>query len=165
MREIPLTQGYVALVDDEDFERFGHLKWCVAIGMNGHVQHAKRRISKVPNVCVTLHREIMQAAPHEVVDHKNGNPLDCRRENLRRTTQHRNTQNKGLHHNKQTSKYKGVSKTQQGNYRARIYAGHEIWLGRFDNEEDAARAYDEAARKHFGEFAALNFPRAGERAA
>jgi hypothetical protein len=107
-----------------------------------------------------LHRVILGLSDRRVMgDHRNGDTLDNRRENLRASTNQQNSQN-GVTHSDSTSKFKGVSwDKQRGKWAAGIgISGKRISLGRFDSEHDAARAYDAAALKNFGDFARLNFP-------
>lgn len=108
-----------------------------------------------------LHRLIMRAKKGEIVDHKNGDILDNRRYNLRvcnPTQSTWNTSKKGG----SLSPFKGVSFYDIGNgrpWRSRITVNKKTrQLGRFDSEAGAAKAYDDAAKIHFGEFAKLNFP-------
>jgi hypothetical protein len=84
--------------------------------------------------------------------------LDNQRQNLRLATNQQNCRN--IHGGRGTSAYKGVSAHQMSHrWRARLTVdGRETHLGMFDTEEAAALAYDEAARRHFGEFACPNFP-------
>ena len=93
-------------------------------------------------------------------DHKNHNGLDNRRENLRPATHTQNQQNTRPRVIVGTSRYKGVCwSKRERKWRAVIkFAGVQRHLGYFADEEDAARAYDAAARKYHGEFACLNFP-------
>lgn len=105
-----------------------------------------------------LHRLIMNASGSVQVDHINGDGTDNRRNNLRIATPSQNMANTGKHsHNK--SGYKGVSKRKdRDKWRAQITKDRKVyWLGDFDNEVDAAIAYDVAASKHHGDFAYLNF--------
>jgi len=94
-----------------------------------------------------------------VVDHINGNGLDNRKANLRLATRRQNQFNRRQRCDAVLSKYKGVTFRKKTNkWLVRIgYCGRRINLGLFDNETDAAKAYDEAAKELFGEFAALNF--------
>lgn len=113
-----------------------------------------------------MHRLILGLAPGQVGDHRNGNGLDNRRENLRMATYSQNNQN-ARPSSKKASPFKGVSircNRFGGRYKARPWAaeihvdGRKIGLGSFPDEVSAAKAYDVAAREHFGEFAKLNFP-------
>jgi hypothetical protein len=152
MREIALTQGKVALVDDEDFELVSQWKWCVLRGK--YTWYAVRGCADGKSVL--LHREILglSAGMGDYVDHKDGDGLNNQRSNLRIATQSQNNANARNRLNV-SSPYKGVCWDKARNvWMARI---SEIFLGRFSSEEDAARAYDEAAVERFGEYARTNF--------
>lgn len=160
VKEIPLTQGKVALVDDEDYEQLMKYKWHACNYINTF--YAKRNV--YPKSPVFMHRVIMNAQPGEQVDHINNNGLDNRKCNLRITTQSQNLMNARKRPNC-TSSYKGVYWCKEINqWIAKIKTKEErLNLGRFDNEIDAARAYDEAAKKLFGEYAKLNIMELNEK--
>lgn len=141
--------GHEVLVDDADLELLLTRKWWVR-DKGGGLRYATSRDG------VTMHRFLMNAKHGQMVDHKNRNPLDNRRSNLRFCTHSQNQQNR--HCNRGNSLFKGVWR--EGN-KWRAYIGFEskqIWLGSFANEEAAARAHDRAARIYHGEFAYQNFP-------
>lgn len=144
---IPLTQGKAALVDDEDFDKLNQYKWC----FDG--QYAQR---KVGNKTIRMHRVILDSPQ---VDHIDGDGLNNQRSNLRVCTHTQNQMNRAKH-KIMSSKYKGVSWNKPTEkWRARIETNQgSLYLGLFEVEEEAARAYDEAAKENFGEFARLNFP-------
>jgi hypothetical protein len=160
MIEIPLTQGLVALIDDEDEEQ-ARFKWFAAA--SGPAIYAARnarvaeRAAGAPSF-IRLHRAIMQASRGQEVDHVNGDTLDCRRANLRLATRTQNMQNRGRQRNG-ASGFKGVSKWKANpGWIAQItILGKRVYLGSFGTPEEAARAYDAAAREAFGVFARLNF--------
>lgn len=103
-----------------------------------------------------LHRAVLRCAPGEQVDHRNSNGLDCRRGNLRLSTQTQNMQSRRRKFSSRTP-YKGIH-YRNGLWEAAIRSGgRSRYLGRFCSAEDAARAYDAAARESFGEFARTNF--------
>lgn len=144
----------VALVDDCD----GHLAslpWRPQRSTTG-MFYAVRSGPKATTIY--LHRQVMDATQNIEVDHRNGNTLDCRRDNLRLATHAQNSRNVRIpRHN--TTKYKGVRRSRGGRWNAYIkYAQVQRHLGSFDTKEEAAHAYDRAARKLFGEFARPNFP-------
>ena len=106
-----------------------------------------------------MHRIILNAPKGTMVDHINGNGLDNRKENLRLCTTRENNANQKKNRNN-SSGYKGVAKASNcSKWRAYIRVdGVQRHLGNHNTPEEAARAYDAAAKKHFGEYAHLNFP-------
>ena len=139
MREIPLTQGKVALVDDEDYEYLNQFKWYAQKIHN--IYYAMRslpKINKPHQLC--MHAVIVGTPPGMVTDHINGNGLDNRRENLRIVTNRENLQN--LHHPK-SSKYPGVSFiTSRKKWRTQIQLkGKRQFLGEYSDETTAATVY------------------------
>jgi hypothetical protein len=107
-----------------------------------------------------LHRAIMHARKGKLIDHRNGDGLDNRRDNLRLATHSQNMCNRRKTKLKTTSRFIGVYFNRETNkWRAAIKCkGKKIALGRFVNEVEAAMAYDAAAKKYHGRFASLNFP-------
>lgn len=166
MPKVPLAQGQVAIVDDEDFERVSAFEWEARWHPGTRTFYAVRKVwvgRKVVQT-VALHRWILNAPEGVLVDHRDGNTLDCRKANLRTATHAQNSRNSAQHRDN-TSGFKGVSKSGK-KWAAYITVNRKPqYLGRFDKPVDAARAYDQAARKHFGEFARLNFPKEGEASA
>lgn len=168
--EIPLTRGLVALIDEVDLPLVAPFKW-----------HAGRR-HQTPEKYVAvsgrgganptlhgrvyMHRLILGASHGQLVDHKNGDPLDNRRANLRIATRAQNNTNKSLTRIP-NSGFRGVCKQSGCNlWDVRFrFDGKLRYTGSYASPEEAARAYDEAARLHHGEFAVLNFPGPGERGA
>jgi len=156
-REIPLTQGYFAIVDADDYERLNRYKWHVGVYPNNRVYPS--RWSVVKSKRIRMHKDILTPVRGFVIDHINGNTLDNRKDNLRICTHSQNLTNVGKKSNN-TSGYKGVSwNKSHGKWQSQICVnGKTTYLGHFNDKLKAAKAYDDAALKHHGEFARLNFP-------
>lgn len=154
MKAIPLTKGAVALVDDEDFDHLSRHSWhLTAQGYAGRTS----QVGKVKS-WLLMHRVVAKAPAGMHVDHANGNKLDNRQSNLRCCTPAQNQANRSVQSGR---RYKGVIYQKQiaPKVRAEINVnGQARHLGCFASAEDAARAYDRAAREQWGEFARLNFP-------
>jgi hypothetical protein len=158
-RKIPLGEGRFTIVDPQDFYRLSFFHWTLD-GKKENIYAIRNLISANEKTkIIRMHREIMQAPAGLFVDHRNNNGLDNRRSNLRPATHSQNMQNRGKRKNA-GSIFMGVSFDKwTGKWKARIRSdGKKMYLGRFDIEIDAAKAYDEAARKYHKEFARLNFP-------
>jgi len=151
---IPLTQGKFAIVDPEDYDELSRYKWTAAKSPNTFyaVRSVRRRQ-------IRMHRLITDAPKGLVVDHRNHNGLDNRKQNLRLCTRPENARNQRPQTNR-SSKYKGVCwHKNQKKWLARVYSnGVTYHLGSFKSEIAAAKAYDKKAKELFGEYACLNFP-------
>ena len=162
MHLVELTRGRFAIVDDVDVDLVRGYAWSVRSGASG-TMYASSVLREADALngpkTLTMHRLIMQPPNGWEVDHINGDGLDNRRCNLRICTRTQNARN--VRAQQGSSSFKGVSWIRSAKkWRAGIRAsGKKIYLGQFDAEEDAARAYDDAARTLHGEFAWLNFPR------
>src|SRR5207249_5798298 len=154
MKKIPLTQGQVALVDDEDYYWIIKNKWCYNSSC-GAVRRRKNHESR-PNRLAYMHREILEYYKINTnglhIDHVNGIKTDNRKQNIRTATSSQNAAN--------MFKYgsKGIDyRPDKRKWRARIKINYkQIFLGHFDSEQEAMQAYNTAARKYFGEFARTN---------
>lgn len=167
MKEIPLTQGLVALVDDEDFDRLSRFKWFASRYHNQWYAMRNAGVAEMRRVRkIRMHREVLGLPNGDVVevDHRNLNGLDNRKGNLRAASRGQNSRNipkRELHMGQPpSSRYKGIYLAKHcGLWRARISLNRKlVQLGYFSSEMAAAQAYDEAALKYHGEFACLNFP-------
>ncbi len=154
-RRIKLNKGRYATVDVEDYEKLARYDWQLYESKCGNFYAVRSE----NGLLVKMHRVVMNAPAGFLVDHKSGNGLDNRKANLRIVTAAQNSYNMRKRTKTCSSKYKGVSKVKKNNkWRAYININSKYkHLGYFDNEIDAAGAYDEAAKKYFGEFAKLNF--------
>lgn len=155
---MPMSSGNFVLFHREDFGLVSPYHWYQSRHPRGpyavaDVSQKKRRRH------FRMHRLILDAPTGVIVDHVNRNGLDNRRCNLRLCTNAQNQCNRGRPKNN-TSLYKGVSFCRStGRWSVKIQnLGEYIWIGRFETPEEAAWAYDDAAREHFGEYAYLNFP-------
>ena len=159
-RKIPLGEGRFTIVDQKDFYLLNNFRWC-AKG-DGQCIYAVRFVIEADKRAkiVTMHREIMDTPPGILVDHRNNDGLDNRRDNLRLATSSQNNINCRRNKSKSSSRFVGVTfDKRKKQWRVRISVNRKrIFLGYFDSEIDAAKAYDEAAKKYYGEFARLNFP-------
>lgn len=150
-KEIFLSQGKFAIVDDEDYERVNQYKWHYRQGYASHTRYENGKF-----VTVNMHRMIVGALPGQIVDHINRNKLDNQKVNLRICTVGENNRNR-IQVSGTTSKYKGVHK-KENSWVASIRVNRKkIHLGSYAAEEDAARAYDSVVDYFHGEFARKNF--------
>jgi hypothetical protein len=160
---VTLTQGKVALVDRADLEVVAEHRWCA-----NRVSNVWYAISNLythgRHSMLRMHRALKPMC--ELVDHINGDGLDCRNVNIRIATKTDNGRNSSKRRDC-SSGFKGVGWNKEcKRWQVRIVvAGHGRYMGLYDARDEAARAYDAAARASFGAFAALNFPEPGERSA
>ena len=158
-KKICLTHGKLAIVDVEDFDWLSQWHWFYKPGGYA-VRNQYLGTTGTPKVKrykrIYMSREILKAPVGLVVDHINHDTLDNRKVNLRLATHRENSINSSIR--KHSSRYKGVSwKKQYKKWASNIVVyKKQISLGYFDNEEEAAKIYNEAAKKYFGEFAFVN---------
>ena len=155
MKTVPLTQGKEALVDDEDYERVIAVRWYYQKHKSGGGYAVNCTWNGGKKIYVLLHRLILRVNDKERVDHRNRNKLDCQKTNLRIASSAENNRNRSPRA-KASSKYKGVSRLGK-KWLATICCNYKKQnLGVFATQEEAARAYNEAAKQLFGDFAYLN---------
>lgn len=165
MKLIKTRKGICVKVDDGDYAHLNQYKWHIS-GRQGNYYARCARLGK------SMHRYLLAAKEGQFVDHINGDGLDNRMNNIRTCTHAQNMCNRKP---ASKSKYKGVSSHQSRvihklkSGKTKIYLARKRWtasikrpdstskhIGIFDNKEDAARAYNEAAKQYQGEFARLN---------
>lgn len=150
-KQIYLSRGKVALVDDDLYEYLNQWKWSFDGRYATRAEKGKR---------VYMHRVVAQTPPGMETDHRSGDRLDNQRQNLRNATITQNRSNARKHHDNRTG-FKGVSWSKQNKkWQAQIQVnGKKICIGFFSAPEDAAQAYDAKAKEKdmHGEFARTNF--------
>lgn len=159
-RSIPLTRGFVALVDDADFGWLNQWKWQAHVKREGLVYAMRdERRADGTRRRVRMHRAILDVPEGLFPDHIDGDGLNNQRANLRVCTHRDNCRNRRSRSTTSTFKGVGWDKAAQ-RWEANIGngLGRTRRIGRYRTEEEAARAYDAAAREIHGEFARLNFP-------
>ena len=145
MKKIPLTQGKLALIDDEDFDLVSKHKWSVS--NIGHNFYATTRSKDTKY----MHRLVMNNPAGLEIDHINGDGLDNRKKNLRVCDRSRNSANR--RNFKNSTGFRGVAKQSLSNtYQAGIWIrGKRIYLGTFKTPEEASLAYRKKYREEYGE--------------
>jgi len=162
-RLIAITRNKFAIVNAEDYERLSKFHWHAKYSSRSwYAVRCALAKEKRKRKLVWMHNEIKRAPKGKLIDHFNHNGLDNRRTNLRAATRGQNTCN-CRKHTGCSSRYKGVCfhKNKHSGYPWDTYIndnGRRIHLGVYKTEVEAARAYDEAAKKYHGRFATLNFP-------
>ena len=169
MKKIKLTQGYFAIVDDEDYSSLNKRKWFVNSHKGRTIYVVTWDRITTPCKLLRMHRILLGLIDPKIYgEHKNGNGLDNRRCNLRIATNSQNQANRNkpldnksgykgvcrnVHYVKGSKNSKGFSKAWQANIGVK---GKVIFLGNYTTQEKAALVYNKAAKKYFGEFAQLN---------
>ncbi len=163
---IPLTRGLYALVDEKDYEMLAKNNWYAQKVKHTHyaVRRTSQKLGKQKRI--GMHRQILNAPKGYMIDHKNHCGLDNRRTNIRLCTNVQNQQNRNPNKTA-SSQYKGVHRQIGKIYKGKRYSGKwcarignngkRIYLGLFNDEIKAAKAYDKKAKELFGEFANANF--------
>lgn len=154
MKEISLTQGKTALVDDADFDLVNKHRW--AARKSRHLFYAQ---SKIGGKTVSLHAFLLTPPLNVDVDHIDGNGLNNQRSNLRICSHMENMANQKRHSDSK-SPFKGIWRASNCDRWAAqlVFNGKKVYLGVYKNAADAALAYDKKAKELFGPFARLNFP-------
>ncbi len=155
MKKIFLTQNKFAIVDDDMFDHLNQWKWYFNQGYAVRavtLRNGTKRQGKI-----FMHRIVNLTPDHLFTDHLNGNKLDNRKENLRVCTTAQNAMN-SVKKRFNKSGYKGVSKASHSEKWMAAFRknGKQVYLGLFETKQMAAKTYDKAVKKHFGEFAKLN---------
>ena len=153
-RKIPIGKGIEAIINESDYLLVSPYTWWIGSGRNSHTLYACATINGHKT---KMHRLIMNATKGQIVDHINGCGIDNRRQNLRLCSHSQNSANM-FRMALGSSRFKGVSWDKvKKRWFAKITVNYkQIALGRYRTEEDAARAYDAAAKTYFGKFANIN---------
>jgi len=158
-RRIKLTRGKYTLVDPEDFERLNQYKWYCT--HNGYAKRTvPKRLVKGKQKYALMHRELCPVSDGMVIDHINRNPSDNRKANLRPATRQQNCWNVDYKRRPRRSRYIGIYFDKRiGKWRVHMQLdGRFRFFGHYADDVEAAKKYDEVAKKYRGEFAVLNFP-------
>jgi hypothetical protein len=153
---VPLSRGLFATIDVAD-EWVTRHRWFAF--KDGHTSYAATNVGIGKAKRPALMHRMLLGFPESFVDHRDGDGLNNRRENIRLATRSQNQFNRRKTEG-MTSCFKGVNRKSNGKFQASISLGNNAkrWSRVFTSEETAARAYDVKAAEWFGEFARLNFP-------
>lgn len=158
-KQIKLTKGKFAVIDDNDFALVSRYNWRASKSGNTYYATTDIWVPGEKRITIDMHRLILgDSSP--ATDHADGDGLNNTRLNIRACTYSENNMNKAKQSNN-TSGFKGVSKngSKRNPWASHIQANKaNKFIGHFPTAEEAARAYDKAAKELFGEFARLNFP-------
>ncbi len=151
----PRGRGLTVKVDDDIYEKYGHLHWRLDSG--GYPYKVFEHVHDMPKQ-KRLHRVVLGVDdPKQRIDHITGDKLDARRENLRRCTNAENIRNSAKRSVSSTSPYKGVHRLANGQWRASIMVDYQKFnLGNYDDPDDAGYIYDQFALALFGDYARCN---------
>jgi hypothetical protein len=155
VKQIPLTQGKVAIIDDEDFERVARIKWCYSKShgyASGKIPYEDGTYSKA----ILMHRYLLNVPKDKVTDHINLDKLDNRKANLRICTRGENNRNMKIRSTNKSG-YKGVYPHYTGRFQVHVrHEGKSNYVGLFDDPEEAALFYNFWAFDLHGEYANVN---------
>jgi hypothetical protein len=167
MKIIKIAKKYEIKIDETEYEKYSQQNyvWDIVYKRRGVIRYVRvmprgsagAKEARKQFKRYRLHRLIMGITdPKIIVDHINRNPLDNRKSNLRLCTIAENSRNSGIISSRNTSGYKGVTKSSK-KWLARIeFNGKKMYLGSFNTPQAAAEAYDKKAVELFGEFACTN---------
>ncbi len=161
---VPLTRGHFAVIGVEDAELVLSKNWHVCDSQHGLYAATREFPENGKSYILKMHRLIKGCRRGDgiFVDHRNRNGLDNRRKNLRRCTPAQSINNRGKNKNGRHSQYRGVcryvgERVRRPLWRAYIVKDYkQTSLGIYESEQEAAKAYNRAAKSLFGEFASLN---------
>jgi hypothetical protein len=156
MKQIPLTKGQFAIVDDEDYSFLSKTKWYAEKSYYTYYARRKDSLPDKKRETKSMHREIMGYKGELEIDHINRNGLDNRKQNLRFCSREENQRNARKHRDNKSG-FKGVCFDKERNkYVAQIWLGRHVVIGRYKTAIEAAKKYNEIALKQWGVFAELN---------
>lgn len=156
MKEISLTKGYIALVDDDKYDYLMQWKWTALVTTKTIYAKRHMRING-GSTTILMHRVVCVVSSNHQIDHIDGDGLNNQQANLRPATSSQNLSNRQKY-GQCSSKFKGVYwQKSSKRWCAQISINRKnTFLGFFDSEEAAALAYNDAAVEHYGEFANIN---------
>ena len=157
MKEIVLTGGFHAIVDNEDYKELNRWKWCCLKSKNGIYAKRRKPGPALPYKLILMHRDILKAKPGQMIDHINGNGLDNRRQNLRFCSPMQNARHKTKLQLNNKSGTTGVSWDKMTRkWRAQISVKRKSeYIGIYKRKYNAIKARKDRANLLFKEFAPL----------